>query len=718
VLCLVASRLSVLVWAATTKEAEPSWPSENSGDRFSTDGNGYHTETLLISTKLTKVRKSVATDLERRESSIFAAGVRSSAWATNLAEMEAVVMDQVKQSMLTANYQMPDEIRSGMLGFKINSSALIDDLTSLHNIDQIRIDNAIHAMRDCKKDLATWRDSVQQLRVKHDTCRTDQAARYDSMKGSCQNYSTAQKNAGPPPNCSLSAAAPLYPWPDVDEAFDTCFHATHQWQSGLWDSHEGCRMARQVHTLKKEECDSLQRDFESAVCDLASNQTSICSCFDGGKCKYEAVRAEVVGAEKSRRASHASIVRLGCHIDFMIASSTDDGPQPQECEELDVNTTHLIINYSLPVPPESCESVAPCGKVFLEEEYTNKAWHKNAPAAECVPCPAPAITESSLFGGSQSMMALNRESGKGVCWGRSGYGADCSGEDFTGITDVFATCCGFMAVNTAIGRGFCWGRGGHGGDDCSDFNFTGDISVSDSPWQEGFMVVNRATGKGFCWGQGGGCTDEDFIGTTDVYAGSRARLFLNKAAGTGHCVGLHSRGGLCGHLNFTGVTDVYTTERAFFALDKTTGRGFCWGADGWGGNCTGKDFTGVTDVYTTMSTFLALDKVSGRGFCWGGDLGSDCSHQNFSGITDVYSAGAAYMALNKKSGQGFCWGSSRFGGDCSGLDFTGITEVHGSKLYFTAVNQATGRHFCWGDYHSINTHGCNKVDLRFLSESC
>lgn len=61
-------------------------------------------------------------------------------------------------------------------------------------------------------------------------------------------------------------------------------------------------------------------------------------------------------------------------------------------------------------------------------------------------------------------VALKGGEGKGICWGDSSDGGDCTQLDFQGVTAEYATRNAFFALKYGEGKGICWGDNGHGGD--------------------------------------------------------------------------------------------------------------------------------------------------------------------------------------------------------------------------------------------------------------
>ena len=64
----------------------------------------------------------------------------------------------------------------------------------------------------------------------------------------------------------------------------------------------------------------------------------------------------------------------------------------------------------------------------------------------------------------------------GIAGADDTYGGECSGVDFTGVTDVFSSTYVFLALNRDACTGHCWGYDTYGGE-CSGVDFTGVTDV-------------------------------------------------------------------------------------------------------------------------------------------------------------------------------------------------------------------------------------------------
>lgn len=176
--------------------------------------------------------------------------------------------------------------------------------------------------------------------------------------------------------------------------------------------------------------------------------------------------------------------------------------------------------------------------------------------------------------GTPGILALNRMAGTALCWGfdwkrqvlceqkefnYKNYSGSCyqlpnlcSGIDFAGVTDVYASESAFLALNKNTGKAQCVGY----------WRIRGD-------WQEA------------------DCKDMNFTGITDVYGASDSFLALNARTGETMCipVGAHHEGGDCSDVDLptldAGVTDVYTNnEDTFIAVNSLTGKAQClWSRD-------------------------------------------------------------------------------------------------------------------------------------------
>mmetsp|Transcript_111066 Transcript_111066/g.279263 ORF Transcript_111066/g.279263 Transcript_111066/m.279263 type:complete len:698 (-) Transcript_111066:22-2115(-) len=640
-------------------------------------------------------------------------------------------MKQVASSLSIANYSMPEDILAAMNGFKDYTKGLQDDMLELHSLDQQETDRALDMIKGCADDgaassggrevavlgLEALSGLVQDHRLKHEACRSKQAALASTWQGICQAYNVTRRSehfTTAPQRCSSSQAADASP--DTLETFHECLRATHEWAVGLWAPYQACLGAKEEHHNKKEQCDALQGQFESSACHHATKQGEVCICHKRAVDHFEALRANFAASQAARQHIHATAVQMDCYIDVLVSNDVDKKTALHHCKELSVDTSHLEITYgSVPTAAGTCSSPPPCSESWVVDEYSSRAWHDKATTATCTPCetitvgtptptPArrsgPAVVTDVYFTFS-SFMALNKNTGQAMCWGPETYGGACSGRNFIGVTDVYSTDGAFFALSKNAGKGQCWGHASYGGS-CSDIDFAGVTDATSN--DRAFVVLNKNTGKGHCWGSskhGGDCSSMNFAGFTNLSGYGNGFLAWSANTGRAQCwgwIGQHW-GPDCSRVNLAGITDIASAEGSFVGLNKNTGEGLCWGSWHSGGSCGGMDFTGMTDVYSTDKAFMALSKTTGKAQCWGNSrMGGSCSNMDFSGFTDVVGNYGDFVALNKDAGEGHCWGSWHdSNGGCRHVDFAGVTDVYAAKHSgFMALNKDTGKAQCWG----------------------
>mmetsp|Transcript_102504 Transcript_102504/g.256835 ORF Transcript_102504/g.256835 Transcript_102504/m.256835 type:complete len:795 (+) Transcript_102504:82-2466(+) len=666
-----------------------------------------------------------------------AAGAGSSR-EEGVAALKAYVMAQVEKALLTSNHSVPDETLASLRALKDYLQTVQADILKLHASDQNDIDDALDLIRGCTDDdagdsngeedakplgLDALSSSVEDHRNRHKVCRLQQAAMLDNKNAKCEDYARARKSdrfASAPPTCSLAEVASDSP--SAREAFDECLRTTYMWTAGLWASHEACHAAQEQHRNQTAKCNLLQEQFESSACRLATMQGGVCRCQKRAADHFEARRTNVSESESVRQHMYESALRMACFIDALVSGGTHEDTTLEHCKELTIDKSHLVINYgSVHDPEEGCSSAPPCSSSWLSKEYETMSWHSKAPAAECARCetmaagtPAPTPRPSAapsigteIYNTAFGFMALNKNTGKGRCWGDVLGGGVCDGFDFTGVTDVYSNSRVFMALNKNTGKAQCWGESRkfmNYGADCSEMDFSGVTDVYTG--FSAFMALDKKTGKAQCWGgksgYGGKCSGMDFAGVTDVFSNEFTFLALNKNSHKAQCWGGNMEwldySGDCSSIDFSEFTDVYSSSGAWVVFNRNTKKGRCWGKSDRGGDCSGVDFSGVTDVYSAGNGFMALNKNTGKAQCWGAsETGiASCGGMDFSGVTDVYSSYSAFMALNKKTGKAQCWGHSRI--SCSGIDFSGVTDVYSSRKGggFLALNKNSGKAHCWG----------------------
>ncbi|CAE7876744.1 unnamed protein product, partial [Symbiodinium microadriaticum] len=127
---------------------------------------------------------------------------------------------------------------------------------------------------------------------------------------------------------------------------------------------------------------------------------------------------------------------------------------------------------------------------------------------------------------------VNTLTGKGACWGDSGFGGNCSSVDFSNVQQeplraeeppfahsrgatVKANAFAFLALSSAGGE--CWGSDDNGGA-CSGLDLSGITDVAATDYS--FAALDAVNGRGLCWGSpayGGECTGVDFTQVSKIY---------------------------------------------------------------------------------------------------------------------------------------------------------------------------------------------------------
>lgn len=159
-------------------------------------------------------------------------------------------------------------------------------------------------------------------------------------------------------------------------------------------------------------------------------------------------------------------------------------------------------------------------------------------------------------------------SGSGQCWGDFTRGGDCSGVNFTAVTQMYSNDYAFLAVDSS-GTAQCWGLNGYGGN-CPLVDSLDGFEIY--PSSTVFAAINTVTGAGHCWGQdayGGNCSVLDFRGVTDVWANARAFLAVDRKARTGQAWGASLQGADVSTIDFQSVLAMPTTTRSATRTETT-----------------------------------------------------------------------------------------------------------------------------------------------------
>jgi hypothetical protein len=152
---------------------------------------------------------------------------------------------------------------------------------------------------------------------------------------------------------------------------------------------------------KKEDCDAIQSQQETATCSYVSKVDDSCesfaSCANTVADGYEAQLTGMQTLEAQRKVEWNATERLLCMLGAYSADGSVDATKLQTCQLIGDNTSHLNLNYPTPTPrPGPCPGLLPhpCGADYISQEYGGL----DAPAAECTACAFPGASNGASNG--------------------------------------------------------------------------------------------------------------------------------------------------------------------------------------------------------------------------------------------------------------------------------------------------------------------------------
>jgi len=322
--------------------------------------------------------------------------------------------------------QMQDSIRAAHTSAQQTLTGFGDDFVGCNTAKTTGESEAASldtTMRGHSSAHATCRTQQRSAHDGHTACETTVASMQIAADTSCQLYQDSMREPGCgaiPPNPGetwesyVTRAATWFA--DERDSFmhkkEVCNNATAALDAQRLTcvGTDGSGGQQREFEDKRQECDDIQGQLESATCAYVSRVDDTCesfaTCTNSLVDALEEQVADIEALETQRKVEWNATERLLCMLGVYGADGGVNATRLQTCQHHADNTSHLNLSYPSPTPrPSPCPDLLPhpCGDTYTAQEYGSL----DAAAGTCTPCTFPGGrlgTDSDLDGGGWKLV--------------------------------------------------------------------------------------------------------------------------------------------------------------------------------------------------------------------------------------------------------------------------------------------------------------------------
>jgi len=231
-------------------------------------------------------------------------------------------------------------------------------------------------------------------------CRQSEATHFDTAEAKSQALTSFLGSPSDP-------CGGTYPttWKALAACFETQVNYHQQMNTTLYEKVEAYTSAHKEWQAKKDECNTMQTQFEVKYCgwrELAENTIkSYDQCWEDATQSYETTKAAVTASFDNHLKEYIAAQRLLCLADAtkLTEEPTKAQAQLDHCHNMEVDTSDLTLNIPADFPPEKKTvdfenpSVYPGHPGWVGQEYAGLSAAKS-PHAAVTPCGDAAATLS------------------------------------------------------------------------------------------------------------------------------------------------------------------------------------------------------------------------------------------------------------------------------------------------------------------------------------
>jgi hypothetical protein len=227
---------------------------------------------------------------------------------------------------------------------------------------QLQINNANANVATCNTNrqakssqlnaTGSFKEDADLLKIDHGTCRVAELSAYNAKTASCDLLATKTQsisNAAPQCNCPLSDS-------DTSDVL-TCLASNRNWveshKTDLTTQKSDCDTKTQTWSSEAGRCDTLQSNYEGAVCIYDEKLEDMCStldtCYNQAILTRTSVVENVMIEEAHLKTMLASAKKIVCFLNILKQMDTQNFTMSdlEACKSLNVSTDTTYLNKSV-----------------------------------------------------------------------------------------------------------------------------------------------------------------------------------------------------------------------------------------------------------------------------------------------------------------------------------------------------------------------------------
>ena len=224
---------------------------------------------------------------------------------------------------------------------------------------------------------------------------------------------------------------------------------------------------------------------------------------------------------------------------------------------------------------------------------------------------------TQLTAGYAHTCAIQKSTGKAVCWGDNEYGQASVPDSLGLVTQLTAGNDHTCAIQKSTGNAVCWGDNEYGQGSVPDS--LGQVTQLTAGYYH-TCAIQKSTGNAVCWGRNdyGESSVPDSLGqVTQLTAGYAHTCAIQKSTGKAVCWGYNGSGQASVPDSLGQVTQLTAGDYHTCAIQKSTGNAVCWGDNDYGQTSVPESLGQVTQLTVGYVHTCAIQKSTGKAVCWG-----------------------------------------------------------------------------------------------------
>jgi hypothetical protein len=296
--------------------------------------------------------------------------------SSNPQQVEAFV-EQLAQSVSKGEAKIDDATKAVLEGvkqtFADTSEPAIEashdeDLTLLNSITTSAVGRCSRKHQVDKAEDVRQGETVEGSENLHKTCRNELKTLEDDRDQKCGAFENFRQTLSPPTCTVPSSTDGVIGYLEAMQTFSGSNLQLAKRMDAM------CKEAIEAVDEKKDDCNSMQAQYESGFCQWRVEVHETCheyqTCYESAAASLDTAAETTEKNAESRKLEWKALQKIKCYIDVLI-SDDDDGKKEamNKCQDLDPDMSHLdMVVPALPAP-DSCDfasvSQFPCTDGFL-----------------------------------------------------------------------------------------------------------------------------------------------------------------------------------------------------------------------------------------------------------------------------------------------------------------------------------------------------------------